>query len=55
VLLAVIVEAIAHGAIPLNTLDDVAALYAWLEVMAPTLTEPPPLVEPGDFPKFNQD
>jgi hypothetical protein len=41
VLLAVIIEGIATDRIPLHTVEDVAALYAWLCVIVPTLAEPP--------------
>jgi len=47
VLLAVVVEGIAHGGIPLNSMDDVAALYAWLVAIVPTCQEPPPIVCTG--------
>ena len=49
VLLAVIVHGIATNTIPMHTLEDLAALHAWLEIMAPTLTVPPPL-EPVSSP-----
>lgn len=59
VLLAVIVEGIAHGGIPLNSMEDVAALYAWLTVIVPTLAPPPAAHEfpppARRYPKITQD
>ena len=40
-----VLQGIAHGYVELNSLDDVAALLAWLTAIAPTLAAPTPLPE----------
>jgi hypothetical protein len=55
VLLAVILEGIATDRIPLASVEDVAALYAWLTVMLPTLADPPPMTSPVTVPKITHN